>query len=122
MPGIKEALDEISTLKPDEKLVYAAIAQKHGVDRSTLSRVHRLNQVPRHVANDNQRKLSHQQEADPVKYIEELTARRIPPTRAMVRNFASSVASSRVSDSWVTRFLHRHRDQANQQSRKWNEG
>ncbi|KAF1933347.1 putative pogo transposable element [Didymella exigua CBS 183.55] len=33
----------------------------------------------------------------------------------MVQNFASSVASQPCSDSWVNRFLHRHRDQLTSQ-------
>jgi hypothetical protein len=46
MPGIQEALDEIRALQPDKKIVYTTIAKKHGVNRSTLSRAHQLNQVP----------------------------------------------------------------------------
>ena len=110
MTGISDALAEIDNLKPGEQLVYTNIAKKHGVGRSTLSRAHRLNQVPRRVANENQQKLSNQQELDLVKYIEELSARHLPPTRHMIQNFASSVASQPCSDSWVKRFLHRHRD------------
>jgi len=115
MPGINDALEQIRRLKPEEKLVYTHIAEKHGVDRNTLSRAHRGVQVPRHVANHDQRKLTTQQEIELVKYIEELTARRLPPTRHMVRNFASAVAQSPCSDSWVTRFLNRHRDQLTSQ-------
>ena len=115
MPGIQEALDEIRALKPDEKIVYTTIAKKHGVDRSTLSRADRLHQVPRHVANDNQRKLSQQQELDLVKYIEELSTRRLAPTRHMIQNFASSVALQPCSDSWVTRFQHRYHDRLTSQ-------
>jgi hypothetical protein len=33
---------------------------------------------------------------------------RLPPTRDMVRNFASTIAHKRVSESWVTRFYHCH--------------
>ena len=40
MPGINEALDEIYALQPDEKLVYTAIAKRHGVNCLTLSRAH----------------------------------------------------------------------------------
>ena len=58
----------------------------------------------------NSRKLNDQQETDLLNYIERLTARHLPPTRAMIRNFASAVASTPCSDKWVTRFLHRHRN------------
>ena len=119
MPGINDALEQIRKLKPDEKLVYTTIAKKHGVSRTTLSRAHRRVQVPRRVANHNQRKLSDQQEADLVRYIEKLTARHLPPTRAMVQNFASAVVSDRCSNSWVTRFLNRH---SNQLTAQWTTG
>ena len=115
MPGIKDALDEIRKLKPGEKLVYTYIAKKHGVARSTLSRAHRRVQVPREVMTPNSRKLNDQQETDLINYIERLTARHLPPTRAMVRNFASAVASTPCSDKWVTRFLRRHRNRLTSQ-------
>ena len=34
----------------------------------------------------------------------------MPPTREMVQNFASTVTEWEVSQSWVTRFLHRYAD------------
>jgi hypothetical protein len=108
MPGIKDALAEINNLKPGDKLVYQKIADKHGVDRSTLSRKHKQTQDDQETKNVNQQKLSPQQEAELVKYIEELTARHIPPTREMIRNFASSVAQKPVSESWVTRFINKY--------------
>ncbi|KAF1976363.1 hypothetical protein BU23DRAFT_456503, partial [Bimuria novae-zelandiae CBS 107.79] len=45
------------------------------------------------------------------KFIVKLTKRGLPPTRQIVQNMASKLAAERVSDSWVTRFLDRHRDQ-----------
>jgi hypothetical protein len=115
MPGIQEALDEIRALQPNKKIVYTTIAKKHGVNRSTLSREHQLNQVPRHVANNNQQKLSQQQELDLAKYIQELSTRRLAPTRHIIQNFASSVALQPCSNSWVTRFQHRYHDRLTSQ-------
>ena len=110
IPGIHDALAQIRNLKLGDKLVYTAIAKDHGVDRSTVRRRHQRGQVPLYVANQQRRKLTPQQEAELVRYIEELTARHLPPTRRMVRNFASVVAQNPCSDSWVTRFLSRHRN------------
>jgi hypothetical protein len=110
MPGISDALAEIHKLKPGDKLVYTNIALKHGVDRNTLSRAHRSVQVPRRVANQHQHKLTPQQEEDLVKYIGVLNSRHIAPTRTMIQNFASKVAQNPCSETWVTRFLHRHHD------------
>jgi hypothetical protein len=66
--------------------------------------------VPRTEHTTNTRKLSPQQEDELVLYIEILTARRLPPTRAMIQNFASEVARERVSERWVSRFLVQHHD------------
>ena len=65
----------------------------------------------------NQQKLTPQQELELIKHIDELSARRIPSTRTMIRNFASSIAKSPVSDSWATRFLNTYQDQLTSQ---WN--
>lgn len=111
MTGISDALAEIDNLKPGEKPIYTKIAKKHGVDRNTLSRAHRGVQVPRRVANESQKKLNNQQELDLVKYILQLSERHSAPTRRMIQNFASSVASQPCSDMWVQRFLHRHHEQ-----------
>ena len=92
MAPMDDALAAIKALKPGEKLVYQKIADQYGVDRSTLTRQHKRVQAPRTVKDSSQQKLTPQQEAELVKYIEELTARRIPPTREMIRNFASAVA------------------------------
>jgi hypothetical protein len=43
-----------------------------------------------------------------VQYIERCTERGLPPTREMVRNFATAIAKWEASDEWVSRFLHRH--------------
>jgi hypothetical protein len=45
-----------------------------------------------------------------VRYIEKLSARSIPPTRAIIKNYALAVAKQEVLDSWVSRFLARNRD------------
>jgi hypothetical protein len=105
---IDEALAAIEALGPEEKLVYQKIADQYGVDRSTLARRHQRVQNSQEVKHSSQQKLTLQQEAELVKYIEELTARRIPPTREMIRSFASAVAQEPVSESWVTRFINRH--------------
>jgi hypothetical protein len=64
--------------------------------------------VPQAEHTTNTRKLSPQQEDELVLYIKSLTARRFPPTRAMIQNFACKVAHERVSERWVSRFLVRH--------------
>jgi len=95
---------------PAKSSVIKKTATRHGVDRSTLSRRHKQIQAPRASKDINHQKLNPQQEEELVKYIEELTARRLPPTRDMIRNFASTIAREPVSDSWVTRFINKYKD------------
>lgn len=79
--------------------------------RSTLTRRVRHETEPHATKILKQRRLTSQEEEDLVSYIEELTREYIPPTREMVQNFASALVENPVSESWVTRFLHRHADQ-----------
>jgi hypothetical protein len=78
---------------------------KYDVVRSTLQRRHRDQMRTReltHLA------LNPQHEYELVQYIKELTERRTPPTRAMIRNFASFLVGREVSYRWVSRFLNRN--------------
>jgi hypothetical protein len=43
-----------------------------------------------------------------VRYISRLITQGLPPTRALIQNFASGVAKSPIGESWVTRFISRH--------------
>jgi hypothetical protein len=84
------------------------VADKYGVWRSTMQRRMAGQTVSRAEQSTNAQKLSPQQEDKLVLYIKSLTARRLPPTRAMIRNFASKIAREPVSKRWVSRFLIRH--------------
>ena len=106
--GLEEALRECDTFVSKDDIPWSKIAEKHSVVRSTLTRTYRRETRSQEEKAVAQQKLTPQQEAELVKYIEELTARRIPPAREMIRNFASAVAQEPVSESWVTRFINRH--------------
>jgi AraC-like DNA-binding protein len=108
MAPINDAIEAIKSLKPGEELSCTKIAEQFGVDRSTLSRKHKAIQTSHATKIINQQKLNSQQERELVQYIEEITARHLPPTREMIRNFASTIAKEPVSESWVTRFINRH--------------
>lgn len=58
MDLIEAAIDWIDSLDPGEKFVYKEIADRFGVDRSTLSRRHRRVTRARAIANRNQRILN----------------------------------------------------------------
>ncbi|KAF1364640.1 hypothetical protein EJ07DRAFT_97400 [Lizonia empirigonia] len=115
--SLNQALAEIAQLSPSKKIQYTQIAEKYGVERSTLSRRHRGVTRSRDATDEDRQNLNPQQEKDLVKYIEQLNKQRLPPTRDMIQNFASGVAQKRVSDSWVTRFINKYSDQLTSQ---WN--
>jgi transposase-like protein len=106
--GLAEALAECDTCVSEDKIPWSKIAEKHGVVRSTLTRTWRGETRPHQEKVLTQQKLTPQQEEELVKYIEQLTARHIPPTREMIANFASAVAKESVSESWVTRFINKY--------------
>jgi DNA-binding transcriptional regulator YhcF (GntR family) len=110
MDPIQAALADLESQEPGEKLSYRKLAAKHGVSYSTLAR--RAKGIQGLIATKavNQRKLSPQQEMELVRYIESLTKRGLPPTREMIRNFASQIAKGPVGEGWVTRFLARNKD------------
>ncbi|KAF1955927.1 hypothetical protein CC80DRAFT_414460 [Byssothecium circinans] len=108
MAPIDDALTANKSLEPGEHFSYRAIARQFNVPHSTLSRRHQGRQRPREAKDTDQHKLNPQQELELVSYIKDLTKRGLPPTREMIQNFASSIATEPVSDAWVTRFLDRH--------------
>jgi transposase-like protein len=109
MDPLQAAIEDIENLEPGEHFSYTKVATKHGVVRSTLTRRHQGQTSSRNDKKLNQRKLNVQQELELVRYIEKLTKRGLPPTREMIRNFSSEVAHQQLSESWVTRFINRHK-------------
>ncbi|PVH91218.1 hypothetical protein DM02DRAFT_478523, partial [Periconia macrospinosa] len=89
MDPIQAAITDIESLKSGEPFSYTAFATKYGVVRSTLIRRHRGITRPQQVKNSDQQKLTLEQELELVQYIKGLTERHLPPTREMIRNFAS---------------------------------
>jgi hypothetical protein len=63
------------------------------------------------MCHEEEQLLSFQQEADLVEYINKLTEKGLPPTTAMVRNFAEQMAGKRPGNSWSQRFCKRHEDE-----------
>jgi hypothetical protein len=115
--SLEAALEELSTYKHGDHPLYAQLAKKYGVERSTLSRRHRAVTGSQEHDILSRQKVTPQQEAELLKHIEELTKQRLPPTRAIIQNFASLIVKNLVSKSWVTRFLNRHKDDL---TSRWN--
>ncbi|KAF1361892.1 hypothetical protein EJ07DRAFT_109520 [Lizonia empirigonia] len=110
MDRINEAITAIESREPGDDLVYQEYADWFGVDRCTLARRHQGRQGTRQAKIFDQKKLTPAQEEELILYIRDLTRRGLPPTNTMIRNFASTIAHERVSESWVTRLKHRHED------------
>ena len=109
MAPINEAIEEIESHGSGGDWSYKKIAKKYGVPRESLRRLHQQINVPIEAQKADRRKLNPQQEAELVKYIKDLTGRRLQPTRDIVQNFACLIAKQDVSMSWVTRFLNQNK-------------
>jgi hypothetical protein len=110
MTPIKEAIAAIELRALGDDLVYQEYADWFGVDWVTLAQRHQGRQASRTAKIFDQKKLTPQQEEELVLYIRNLTKRGLLPTRAMIQNFASTIAQERVSLAWVTRFKACHHD------------
>jgi hypothetical protein len=108
MSPIEAALAAIEALEPGEKLVYTHIAAEYGVDRRTLARRHQGATVSRDTQAQNLQALHPQQEQELVRYIERLTRQGLPPTRPMIRRFASDITKKELGKGWVDRFIQRY--------------
>ena len=97
----------VESLTLQEKPNISATAKEFNVHRSTLSR--RFNGVTQSTSEKaaNQGLLSQQQEKSLVKYINELTTRGLPPTPAMLCQFAFDIAGVHPGKSWSQRFRKR---------------
>ncbi|KAK1914301.1 hypothetical protein P3342_007547 [Pyrenophora teres f. teres] len=109
MALIDDAIADLESQEPGKQLILAEFARKWGVSRATLSRRWRRVTGPRRDGYAQQQAISPQQELELVRYIKGLTKRGLPPTREMIRNFSSEVAHQQLSESWVTRFINRHK-------------
>ncbi|PVH92563.1 hypothetical protein DM02DRAFT_478141, partial [Periconia macrospinosa] len=88
MGAMEAALAALEAQKDGEKIVLQEVADKYGVERSTLSRRWRGVTHSRAQQYQNQQLLTPVQEQELVQYIDKLTGRGLPPTRSMIRNFA----------------------------------
>jgi Tc5 transposase DNA-binding domain len=102
MGSIEEALAD---LRLQEEPNILQTAKKHKINRTTLSR--RWNHVTgsKQSGYDAQRLLTTAQSNSLKKYINDLTERGLPPTNAMVRNFAAQIAQKQPGPHWIERWL-----------------
>jgi hypothetical protein len=96
MAPMNNTLADLELHEEDKQFTLQAIASFYGVDCSALSKRWRGVTDPRSDGYAQQQLLSSQQEDELVRYIEDLSAKSLPPTRTMIRNFASEVAGTPV--------------------------
>ena len=108
MDPIDAALASLASLQPGERPNISKTAREFGCDRSLLSKRFRGLAGSRETKYQNQRNLNDQRENSLVKYIDRLCARALPPSRQMIRNFASEICGKEIGKEWVSRFLKRH--------------
>jgi hypothetical protein len=99
MAPIDEAIKDLKLREEGEQFSLKVIADKYGVQRSTLGRRWRSVTRSKEEGCANQQALSPQQEMELVQYIVTLTKRGLPPTREMIRNFSSTVAKRQLGES-----------------------
>jgi hypothetical protein len=99
MAPIDDAIAAIELLEPGEHYSYRKVACRFNVSNITLTRRHKGRQRSQEAKNNTQLALNPQQEAELVRYIEDLTKRALPPTRDMIRNFTSHFNPDSVSDA-----------------------
>jgi len=92
MSPIDDAIEDLKSYKPGELINYSQVAAKYSVNRSTLSRRWRGLQGSVQHKIEKSRLLNNTQENELIKYIEILTNRGLPPTKQIIRNFASEIA------------------------------
>jgi hypothetical protein len=96
MSSIEAALAAIESLEPGEQFSYRQIAVEYHCNRTTLARRHQGLASSRSTMAENQQALHPQQELELLRYIERLTGQGLPPTRPMIRRFASDIAKKEL--------------------------
>jgi len=94
------SLQDVPLLAPT-----TSVQQPH---RTTLARRAQGKIDPRPIYRDHVLLLSAQQQLTLVNKINRLTNQGLPPTCAMVRNFAKDVVKKRPGKNWAYKFIKRH--------------
>ena len=108
MSSIEAAIAAIESLEPGEQFSYRQVAAEYHCNRTTLARRHQGIAGSRSAMAENQQALHPQQEQELLRYIERLTRQGLPPSRPMIRRFASEIAKKELGKGWVDRYIQRH--------------
>ncbi|KAF1978839.1 hypothetical protein BU23DRAFT_411433, partial [Bimuria novae-zelandiae CBS 107.79] len=110
MDSIEAASTAIESREPGESFSYRKVAKDYSVVESTLRRRHQGLTASREDGYARQRNLSHEEEIELLHYIKTLTERGLPPTRQMIKSFASTIACREVSIAWVDQFTAKNKE------------
>ncbi|KAF2823131.1 hypothetical protein CC86DRAFT_259839, partial [Ophiobolus disseminans] len=108
MGAIEDAIRTIESRVPGESFSYRKIAAIYGCSHSALSQRHQGITTSYSTKAQNQQSLHPQQEQELLRYIERLTRQGLPPTRPMIRRFASDIVKRELGKGWVDRFIQRY--------------
>jgi hypothetical protein len=97
MDQILDAIEAIELRKDGASFLYSKVANRFGVDRTTLLQRYQSVRGSNEEMGKAQQLLSPQQELELMPYIERCTRQGLPPTREMVQNFGSAVAKWKVT-------------------------
>ncbi|KAF7568779.1 hypothetical protein PtrM4_133920 [Pyrenophora tritici-repentis] len=104
MSQIDAAIAAIESLEPGEQFSYRQIAAEYHCNRTTLARRHQGLASSRSTMAENQQALHPQQEEELLRYIERLTSQGLPPTRPMIRRFASDIVKRELSADSLSKY------------------
>lgn len=109
--AIDAAIEFLESQPLGAQTSYTKVAAQFSVDRRTLARRHKGQCDSYATKSLNQQHFTPQQELDLISYIRRLTDEGLPPSKRVLRNFCKAISGKPASESWVTRFLRRHKDE-----------
>jgi hypothetical protein len=104
--------------KPDPQKRACTIAKEHGIEKSYKTIINRYNNGRSiQEAHEDQQKLTTAEEAVLIDFLQQSADRGFPQSHHNITQYANLIHKNRLGedceklgDTWVTRFLNRHRD------------
>jgi hypothetical protein len=119
MAPIDDAIAAIKCATPDEDVSYRKIAVQFNNYQTTWAHRHQGHTNSNAGEAQQRTHLNPQQERELVIYVQGLTEHGLPPKRTLVKNMASEVAKTKVSERWEGFFFTRN---STHLSSKWTTG
>jgi hypothetical protein len=120
MAPIDDAIAAIKCATPDEDVSYRKIAVQFNNYQTTWAHRHQGHTNSNAGEAQQRTHLNPQQERELVIYVQGLTEHGLPPKRTLVKNMASEVAKTKVSERWGGFFFYQELHPSFQQMDHWN--